>query len=228
MRLGENTTITSKRWKSGVSSYKTELTIPAFNLLNEVDVEETEAQIASYRRLHATSIAANQSAAAIEAMSATEKDELDKRIREERMRMVEQAERTERIEDEKVRIQIVDALAKGPEGARKAQEIRAAYEKAKAARQVAMERVAEVVTENTTDPLGMDYTGPWVEIPYSDPDQLAYTHWAHIREDYVDPRSTVRWAKEEGAVRGGAWDLQLFWKGEVETAVMSLGVQPLL
>jgi CDK-activating kinase assembly factor MAT1 len=213
--------------------------LPAFNLLNEVDVDETEAQIASYRRLHATSIAANQSALAIEAMSATEKDELDKRIREERMRMVEAAQRTERIEDEKVRIQIVDALAKGPEGARRAQEIRSKYEEAKAARNAALAKAIsagaasqgeEGKEENTTDPLGMDYTGPWVEIPYSNPDELEYKKWAQVRADYVDARSIVRWVKEDGGrnVRGGGWDLELFWQGEVEAAVMSLGVQPLV
>jgi CDK-activating kinase assembly factor MAT1 len=171
-------------------------------------------------------------------MSANEKDELDKRIREERMRMIEAAERTERIEDDKVRVQIVDALAKGPEGGRRAQEIRQKYEEAKAARNAALAKAvsagldtpAEGKVENTTDPLGMDYTGPWVEIPYSNPDELEYKRWAKVKGDYVDTRSIVRWVKEDGVkhVRGGGWDLGLFWEGEVETAVMSLGVQPLV
>ena len=50
-----------------------------------------------------------------------------------------------------------------------------------------------------------------------------------MKEDYLDGRSGVIWTKEDkdGTVRGGGYDLKLFWEMEVRCAVEALGVEPL-
>ena len=45
----------------------------------------------------------------------------------------------------------------------------------------------------------------------------------------MDGRSGVLWVKEdkEGKVRGGGYDLRMFWEMEIRCAVESLAVDPL-
>ena len=84
-------------------------------------------------------------------------------------------------------------------------------------------------TEVDHSPLSPSYAGPYVAIPYSDPDLAAWKKWYEMKEDYVDGRSGVIWVKEdkEGKVRGGGYDLNLFWEMEVRCAVEALGVKPI-
>lgn len=89
------------------------LTFPAFNLLNDVDIAATEKRIAEYTRQNEAVISANKQKAGLEAMGQAERDEFEKRAREERMRMVEEAERLERVESDRVKADIVAALV-GP------------------------------------------------------------------------------------------------------------------
>lgn len=82
----------------------------AFNLLNDIDIPETEARIAEFQRKNAALIAANQEKSVLEALSQVERDEIEKRAKEERMKMVEEAERVEREEEERIRSDIMEAL----------------------------------------------------------------------------------------------------------------------
>lgn len=222
----------------------------AFNLLNEVNTEATEAAITSYRRENAEVISANQSLAQLDALSQVEKDELDRIARAERRRLVEEAERIEAVEADRLRVEVVDALAR-PDGGKRAQELRARHEMEKDKRGAALQKAISEYTrrmglggkngrrgeedeemgekENTTDPNRLDYTGVFVPIPYADPELQVYKKWYDRKRDYVDGRSWVMWARQDGGknVRGGEWDLGLFWEREVECAVMSLGVEPL-
>ena len=55
-------------------------------------------------------IAANQDRALLEALSQVERDEIERRAREERRRMVEAAERVEKEEESRVKEEIVEAV----------------------------------------------------------------------------------------------------------------------
>lgn len=158
---------------------------------------------------------------------------MDKRGREERVRMIEEAGRFERAEEERVKVEIIDALGKGLVA--KAEEVRGRHELAKQHRAATLAKAMpanqakdEAKEENTTDPLADDYTGPYVAIPYNPPEG-GYRDWYSPKEEYVDGRSWVVWVKEdrEGKVRGGGWDLKTFWNNEVEAGVISLGLEPL-
>jgi len=86
----------------------------AFNLLNDIDLPGTEARIAEFQRKNSALIAANQDLAVLEALCQVERDEVEKRARGERMRMVEEAERVEREEEGRVKSEIVEALVSSP------------------------------------------------------------------------------------------------------------------
>jgi CDK-activating kinase assembly factor MAT1 len=204
--------------------------------LNEIDVDATEKAIATYTRSNTSLIAANKERAVLEQLSQSERDELDKRTREERMRMIEDAAQFERVEEERIKVEIIDALGKGLVS--KADDVRSRHEIAKSHRAGALAKVLPAGKgeldegareENTTDPLKEDYTGAYVPIPYNPP-VGGYRDWFTPKADYIDGRSWVVWVNEdrEGKVRGGGWDLKGFWRGEIEAGVMSLGEEPLV
>ncbi|RSH95071.1 TFIIH/NER complex subunit [Saitozyma podzolica] len=204
-----------------------------FNLLNDIDLVRTERRIAEHAKQNAKLIAANQEKAALEAMSQSERDEVERRAREERMRMVEEAERLERSEEERVKAEVIEALAKGAH--LRADEIRKAHETAKLTRAESLAKalppslIPTKEDEGIHTPLSPSYAGPFVPIPYSDPSQAEWVDWYRPKEDYVDGRSGVIWAKEdkEGKVRPGGWDLGLFWEMEIRAAVEGLGIEPI-
>ncbi|KAK4689893.1 CDK-activating kinase assembly factor MAT1, partial [Tremellales sp. Uapishka_1] len=209
-----------------------------FNLLNDIDLPATEARIAEFARENKDLIASNLEKSAMEMMSQRERDEIDKRAREERRQMVEDAERIEKEEEERVKREVLQALAQ--DSKKTADEIVARASLAKAARVAALATAVPpslmalynaLPASSTADeaihtPLSPSYTGPFVPIPYSDPDQ---GKWYELKEDYVDGRANVLWVKDdkEGKVRGGAWDISEFWEGELRRATEGLGIEPL-
>ncbi|KAL1409045.1 TFIIH/NER complex subunit [Vanrija albida] len=207
-----------------------------FNLLNDIDVAATEARIAAYARDNASLIATNQHKAAMESLSQNEREDIERRARAERMRMIEEAERVEAAEEARARSAAVEAISRG--SSEDANAIMSKYHSAKEARAAALAATVppslaalygskEDDTEHS--PTSPSYAGPYVPIPYSDPDKADYTHWYDAKDSYADGRSGVIWAKEdrEGKVRGGGWDLQLFWEMEIRSAVESLSIEPL-
>ncbi|WWD21199.1 CDK-activating kinase assembly factor MAT1 [Kwoniella shandongensis] len=208
-----------------------------FNLLNDIDLEKTEARIAQFAKQNKALIVANQEKTALEAMSQAERDDVERRAREERMRMVEEAERVEREEEARLRAEVTEALASGE--TKRAREIEFRAREAKQLRQEALFKfVPPALLASTTGndeddevhtPLSPNYKGPFVPIPYSDPDKAAWKGWYDIHEEYVDRRSGVIFVKEdkEGKVRGGGWDLKEFWEMEIRSAVEGLGIEPL-
>ncbi|KAL7421031.1 TFIIH/NER complex subunit [Cryptotrichosporon argae] len=201
-----------------------------FNLLNDVDVAATEARIASYEASHASSIASNAARATHETLSQAEQDDVERRARAERRRMVEAAAAVEAAEERRVRLEVVDALATGGRAA--AQAITDRAERAKAARAKALEAavppslvVAPTDDDSVTDPTDPRYVGEYVPLPYADE---AWRKWTTATREtqFVDGRSGVTWAKEDrdGKVRAGGWDLPLFWEMEVRAAVEALAV----
>ncbi|WVQ81334.1 CDK-activating kinase assembly factor MAT1 [Cryptococcus sp. DSM 104549] len=208
-----------------------------FNLLNDVDVPATEARISAFVKQNASLIAANQEKLRLESMSQKDRDDLERRAREEKMRMIQEAERVEREADERVKEEVTNALASG-ETAR-AREIELGAREAKRQRAEALfEFVPPSMVLQQADgenkvkhsPLSPSYDGPYVAIPYSDPDTVPSRSWYELQGDYVDGRPGVIFAREdrEHKVRGGGWDLELFWEMEIRSAVEGLAVEPLV
>ncbi|WWC63827.1 CDK-activating kinase assembly factor MAT1 [Kwoniella dejecticola CBS 10117] len=221
-------------------NYLEEVEDLTFNLLNDIDIDKTEKRIQEFQKSNASLIATNQEKAALEAMSQTEREEVERRAREERMRMVEEAERIEREEEERAKKDVTEALARGE--SKRAREIELNARNAKQARQEALFKfIPPALLQSTANPedevvhlpTSPSYHGPFVPIPYSDPTTLPQYGWYEMKEgDYVDGRSGVQFVLDESKngekVRGGGWDLRLFWEMEVRCAVEGLGVEPLV
>ena len=117
----------------------------------------------------------------------------------------------------------------------RADEIRKVHETAKLTRAESLAKalppslIPPKEDEGIHTPLSPSYSGPFVPIPYSDPNQAEWADWYRPKEDYVDGRSSVIWAREdkEGKVRPGGWDLGLFWEMEIRAAVEGLGIKPI-
>ncbi|WVQ74458.1 CDK-activating kinase assembly factor MAT1 [Cryptococcus sp. DSM 104548] len=206
-----------------------------FNLLNDVDVAQTEKYISDWQRENRNDIDNNRLKASEEHMSQSMRDEADRRDREERMRKFAEAERIDKIEEERIRGEITEALSRGEK--KRAREIEAEGKEAKKLRDAALHEYVPpsllanmAQTDIQHSPLSPSYNGPYVPIPYSDPDQAPWVDWYDLQSGYVDRRSRVMFIKEdkEGKVRGGGYDLNLFWEMEIRSAVEALGVEPLV
>jgi CDK-activating kinase assembly factor MAT1 len=128
---------------------------------------------------------------------------------------------------------LADDKARGNE--LEATTIRTQADRAKAAR---AEQLAKAVppslstltnpdtSNDITDPLDPGYHGPFVPIPFSDPDKAIWKNWYSLKPDYVDGRPGVLAVKDdkEGIVRGGGFDLNLFWEMEIRSAVEGLAI----
>jgi CDK-activating kinase assembly factor MAT1 len=206
-------------------------------LLNDVDVVSTEIKLTSYKSDNATLIATNQHKLAMESLSQNEREEIEKRARAERVRMIEDAERTEKLEEARVKAEITSALERG--GKTVVEQIQKTAAKAKADRAAALAAMvppslaalyrAQELDDRPHAPTSPSYSGPYVAIPYDNPDEAAWSSWYTPKEEYSDGRSGVVWAREdrEQKVRGGGWDVNLFWEMEVRSAVEALSLEPL-
>lgn len=218
-----------------MSKQRTRTLTPAFNLLNDIDVAETEAKMASFATDNASLIAKNRHKAEMESMSLVEREEVEKTAKAERLRMIKEAEVVEKAEDERVQAEIVDAMSR-PDGEEIAKEIRAHAAKARAARAAALDAAVPLSAadlkkkdEAPHTPNSPAYHGPYVPIPYADPDSAAWSHWYSVKDDYADGRRDVISARGEmeRVMRAGGYDLGVFWEMEVRSAIDSLSIEPL-
>lgn len=83
-----------------------------FNLLNDIDVEKTEARMREYTNKNSAAIAANKKKAAKELEMDAKRDEKEKHEREERRRMIEEYDEREAREAARVQAEVVQALVR--------------------------------------------------------------------------------------------------------------------
>ena len=86
--------------------------VPAFNLINEIDIPTTEARIAAFRAENAALIQLNIQREKLDAQELQEEEERDRRDREERMRELRREEEEERQERENERRAIIEGLVR--------------------------------------------------------------------------------------------------------------------
>ncbi|ORX39285.1 CDK-activating kinase assembly factor MAT1-domain-containing protein [Kockovaella imperatae] len=220
-----------------------------FNLLNDIDVEATEARITEFARKNAEIIAANEKKRALEMINEGEREEVLRKAKEERARMVAEYDRKEEIESERIQQEVLEAVARGDH--KLAQDIESRGKREAAVRAEALAAaippsIASLLTdprarslqasagsngEHTQhQPGSPSYSGRFVAYPYSDPSEAPALRWFNLMDDYVDYRPGVIDAKrnKDGKYRGGGFDLGQFWEMEIRTAVEALGIEPLV
>jgi CDK-activating kinase assembly factor MAT1 len=202
----------------------------AFNLINNIDVSETEQRIADFRAQNAALIALNIQREEADAQALKEQEEYERKEREYRAAELRREEEEERNERERDRREIIDELEAGSKDARK---LIAKYAKRKTARQGQQEeqlggygdyaRLLKSRSMSAQKAAVKDEP----HVPMQD-DWYAYEDMFILKPGgYDDPFSEAVRKDREGIMRGGGYRVEEAWERAIRSAVAGLNLAPL-
>ncbi|KAI7866121.1 CDK-activating kinase assembly factor MAT1-domain-containing protein, partial [Spinellus fusiger] len=198
----------------------------AFNLMNEVDVAETEAKIAAYENENKDSIAANQARMVNEQRFMNYQEELEKQQREQKREEYLQQLEEERKQKEHEKAEIIKELASSNKPAQAVLALRqtAALKRSSALRQQtdpqpsrlalpswltsAMDTNETEMKEVSFDPLALEYTYPQVQ----------------LKATYVDPATD--YISTHKAARAGGYAARFAFQRGLSDAMTGLLCRP--
>ncbi|KAI8354559.1 CDK-activating kinase assembly factor MAT1-domain-containing protein [Choanephora cucurbitarum] len=198
-----------------------------FNLMNEVDVAETEAKIAAYEQENKDSIAANQARSVNEQRVRSYQDELDKQEREQKHKEYLQQLEDERRQKELEKSDIIAELANSNKSAQSVIQSRQA---------TALKRSSALKQSNTTTKSSMpswissvmdsDHAAKEAESLF-DPYELAYEYTSGyiVRESYQDP--TVDYLNNNKQARAGGYTARFAHQRALMSAFTGVLCSPL-
>lgn len=206
---------------------------PAFNLINDIDVPQTEARITQFRRENAAVIEANIQRDESYASSLRAQEESERQQREARARALaleEEAERAARAAD---KAELIDALENSGEGVDAAALVAAAARRQREKEKKEKERraaaadapsAARVLRARTAQGAVPDVP----HVPLQD-DWYAYEDKFELRRDagYFDPASEAVRRDREGIMRAGGYIVEEAWERALRSAVAGLDIAPL-
>jgi CDK-activating kinase assembly factor MAT1 len=209
-----------------LSSFHGLNSFPAFNLINEIDIPQTEARIAAYRAENAALIELNIQREEQYALSLKEREEYDRREREQRALEARKEEEDEKAEREKERREIIDRLETSDKDAsRVIAKSRADALKRSSARTSSTHLQSNPKLIRSRAVLGAAI--PDVpHIPLQD-DWYMYEDMFVLRENYNDPSSEAVRKDREGIMRAGGYRVEEAWERAVRSAMAGLDMLPL-
>lgn len=225
--------IISKRSKILVSfrvsifSYKTN-SRTAFNLINEIDIPQTEARIAAYRAENAALIELNIHREEQYAQALKEQEEAERREREQRALEARQEEEEEREERERGHREIIDRLETSDKDAAKViARSRAEAQRRSSAKSTSASTVSSSYAQLLRSRAVQSAVVPDVpHIPLQD-DWYAYEDEFVLRTTYDDRVSEAVRKDREGIMRAGGYRVEEAWERALRSAVAGLSVLPL-
>lgn len=197
----------------------------AFNMINGIDLPQTEARIAAYRAENAAVIELNIQRERDYAQALKDQEENDRKERELRAAEQRREEEDERQEREKHQREIIDRLETSSKDAAKVV--------AKARKKhIATSRQPSATTLQSNSRLlrsrAAQSTVPDVpHVPLQD-DWYAYEDMFELRPSYDDPYSEAVRRDKEGIMRGGGYVVQEAWERALRSAVAGLTLEPLV
>lgn len=234
------TMTTSKKSRISVrpslSSYSTslltpKLVIPAFNLINDIDVEKTRQRIATYRSENAALIEANIARESAYAKALHEADEASKRERQLRADELRAAEEAERAATEAEKNALIDSLEQSDVDAHslvaksRAEAVKRARERTREAnRAMQISKSASVLLR--TRAAQSEKVPDVPHVPLQD-DWDAYEDKYTVMSTYYDPVSELVRKDREGIMRAGGYRVEEAWERALRSAVAGLDVIPL-
>ncbi|KAF8522109.1 CDK-activating kinase assembly factor [Hysterangium stoloniferum] len=196
-----------------------------FNLINEIDVPETEARIVAYRAENAALIQLNIQREKLEAQEIQDEEERERKDREARMRELRQEEEEERLEKEKERKAILEGLSsKEGSASRIIAKTRAEAHKRSAARAALSSAPSHRHTRSRPVPVSAVPDVP--HVPLTD-DWYTYDDKFTLRTDYNDPPSVAVRADHEGLMRAGGYRVEEAWERAIRMSIAGLEITPL-
>ncbi|KAK7693300.1 hypothetical protein QCA50_002867 [Cerrena zonata] len=208
------------------NDYLEEVEDIAFNLINGIDIPQTEARIAQYKIENAAIIEDNLRKEEQYAQYLKEHEEAERLEREQRAEELRKLEEAERLEREQGRQELIDKLETSDKDVKKL----IARSRAEAAKRVAA-RTSSSLQRNTPGFLRSRPTRSTAipdvpHVPIQD-DWYAYEDKFTLRKDYDDPVSEAVRRDREGIMRAGGYTIEEAWERALRFAVAGLDLQPL-
>ncbi|KAF8558483.1 CDK-activating kinase assembly factor [Imleria badia] len=209
------------------NDYLQEVEDITFNLINDIDVAETEARVERYRKENATLIELNLRRDEQYVQALKEHEEQDRLEREQRALDARKEEELEREEKEKDRREIIDRLETSTKDAAKV----IAKSRAEAHKRLSARTAATTLAKSSAQLLrsraAQSTTVPDVpHVPLQD-DWYTYDDMYILRDDYDDVYSEAVREDREGIMRAGGYRVQEAWNRAVRSAVTALFLPPL-
>jgi CDK-activating kinase assembly factor MAT1 len=199
----------------------------AFNLINEIDLPQTEARINAYRAENAALIELNIQREEAYAQALKDQEDAERKDREQRAMELRREEEEEKEEREKGRREIIDKLETSDKNAAKV----IAKSRANALKR-STARSSTTVSQSNASLLraraGRSAAIPDVpHVPLQD-DWYAYEDKFTLRNGgYNDFMSEAVRKDREGIMRGGGYKVEEAWERALRSAVAALDLPPL-
>ncbi|KAH7107740.1 CDK-activating kinase assembly factor [Auriculariales sp. MPI-PUGE-AT-0066] len=189
-----------------------------FNLINDLDLAETEAQIAQFKAENAAVLEQNLQLEERATQELQEDEERERALREQNARALQTRDDAERAQREQERRELIDQLQSSDAPARRlikqAVQKRMSQRTEEVVRPVPLlrSRIASTIADPPYKPLADDW---W---DYSD----LYT----MQNDYDDPMSDAVRSDPNGVFRAGGYIVQEAWGRALSSAVAGLDMKP--
>ncbi|KAH7914677.1 CDK-activating kinase assembly factor MAT1-domain-containing protein [Hygrophoropsis aurantiaca] len=211
----------------GYNDYLEEVEDITFNLINDIDVAQTEERIQAHKKENASLIEKNIQRDEQYAQALREQEEADRQEREQRALEARREEELQREEREKDRREIIDRLeTSNTDAAKVIAKSRAEANKRSSAR-TTVDSVLKSNAQLLRSRAARSTTIPDVpHIPLQD-DWYAYEDAYVLMNSYEDPYSEAVRKDRDGIMRAGGYRVDQAWERAVRSAVMGLDLLPL-
>ncbi|KAF7796875.1 hypothetical protein EIP86_008060 [Pleurotus ostreatoroseus] len=205
------------------NDYLEEVEDITFNLINDIDVPETEARIARYKKENAALIELNVQREEQYAQYLKEQEDAERLEREQRAEELRRLDEAEREAREKGRQELIDKLETSDKDAAKL---------VARARAEAHKRASARLSSASLGGLSATAVRPRAAVPDVPhvPIQdswYAYEDWFNLLETYEDPTSEAVRRDREGIMRAGGYRVEEAWERALRCAVAGLEIPPL-
>lgn len=225
--------ITSKKLRTSVrhfrSTYNHTLTpLSAFNLINDIDIPETESRIARYRAENAALIELNIQREEVYAQQLKEQEEAERRDRELRAQELRREEEEEREEREKGKREIIDRLETSNKDAAKV--IKQTRKNALKRSQARSTSASQLTSNSQLLRSRAAQSTNIPDVPHVALQDNCYAYedkFAMRPEGYHDFLSEAVRKDREGIMRGGGYKVEEAWERALRSAVAALDLPPL-
>ncbi|KAF9001935.1 CDK-activating kinase assembly factor MAT1-domain-containing protein [Cyathus striatus] len=211
------------------NDYLEEVEDITFNLINDIDVPQTEARIAAYRAENAALIELNLQREEAYAQALREQEEAEKHEREQRAADLRREEEEEREEREKGKREIIDKLETSDKDAAKViARSRASQLKRASARATTSSALNSNAKLLRSRAVQSNSVPDVPHVPLQD-NWSAYEDMLQLKDGgYDDFFSDAVRKDREGVMRGGGYMIEEAWERAIRTAVCGLDLPPLV
>ncbi|KDR81439.1 hypothetical protein GALMADRAFT_239344 [Galerina marginata CBS 339.88] len=209
------------------NDYLEEVEDITFNLINEIDLPQTEARIAAYRAENAALIELNIQREEAYAQTLREQEEAERRERELRASQLRREEEEEREEREKDKREIIDKLETSDKDATKL----IAKSRANALRRSSARAASTTVIQSNAKLLRTRAATDIPDVPHVpfNDNYYGYDDKYEVRlNGYDDFFSEAVRRDREGIMRAGGYKVEEAWDRALRYAVTSLDLPPLV